>query len=77
MMTNNFDDLINVIKKDPKTRIKMNDMLDRFIRLHYTYQTKIGYDCLIQNVILKELTNIISTTIIDLEIELKKKTSRI
>ena len=46
---------INVIRKDPKVRIKINDMLDRFNRLPYNYQSKIGYDTLIQNVILKEL----------------------
>ena len=30
-------------------------MLDRHNRLPYNYQSKIGYDSLIQNVILKEL----------------------
>ena len=68
---------INVIKKDPKVRIKINDMLDRYNRLPYNYQSKIGYDTLIQNVILKELINIMVTTITDLDIELKMKTSRI
>ena len=29
-------------------------MLDRYKRLPYTYQSKIGYDALIQNVTLKE-----------------------
>ena len=52
-------------------------MLDRYIRLPYNYQSKIGYDCLIRNVILKELINIMGTTITDLDIELKKKISRI
>ena len=68
---------INVIRKDPKVRIKINDMLDRYNRLPYNYQSKIGYDTLIQNVILKELTIIMGTTITDLDIELKMKISRI
>ena len=56
---------INVIKKDPKVRIKINNMLDRYIKLPYNYQSKIGYDTLIQKVILKELINILGTTITD------------
>ena len=47
-----MDDFINVIKKDPQIGIKINDMLDRYMRLAYNYQSKIGYDSLIQNVIL-------------------------
>ena len=42
----------------------------------YHHQSKIGYDTLIQNVILKELINIKVTTITDLDIEIKKKNSR-
>ena len=72
-----MDDSINVIKKDPQVRIKMNNMIDRYNRLPYNYQSKIGYDSLIQNVILKELINIMGTTITDIEIELKMKISRI
>ena len=56
---------INVIRKDPKVRVKINDMLDRYNRLPYNYQSKVGYDTLIQNVILKELVNIMGTTITD------------
>ena len=52
-------------------------MLDRYIRLPYNYQSKIGYDSLIQNVIFRELINIMCRTISDLEIELKMKFSRI
>ena len=40
------------------------------------YRSKIGYDCLIQNVILKELINKIGTTKTDLEIELKKENQK-
>ena len=36
-----------------------------------------GYDSLIQSVILKELINIVGTTITDLDIESKMKISRI
>ena len=72
-----MDAFIIVIKKDPKMRIKINDMLDRYMRLPYKNRSKIGYDTLIQNVIFKELINIMGTTITDLDIELKMKISRI
>ena len=71
-----MDAFINVIRKDPKLRVKLNDMLDKYNRLPYNYQSKIGYDTLIQNVILKELINIMGTTITDLDIKLKMKISR-
>ena len=44
-------------------------MLDRYIRLPYIYQSKIGHDTLIQNVILKELITIMGTSIKDLDID--------
>ena len=66
-----------VIRKDPKVRNKINDMLDRYNRLPYIYQSKIGFDTSIQNVILKGLINIMGMTITDLNIELKMKISRI
>ena len=66
-----------VIKKGPQIRIKTNDMLDRYNRLPYEYQSKIGYHSLIQNVIPKELINIMGTTITDMDIEIKMKISRI
>ena len=47
------------------------------MRLPYKYQSKIGYDTLIQNVILKELNNIMGMTKTNLDIELKMKISRI
>ena len=68
---------INIIGKDPEVRIKINNTLDRYMRLPYDYRSKMGYDCLIQNIILKELINIMGTTITDLDIELKMKISRI
>ena len=52
-------------------------MLDRYNRLPYNYQSKIGYESLIQNVILAELINIMGTTITDMDIKLKMKISRI
>ena len=57
--------------------VKINNMLDSYNRLPYKYQSKIRYDTLIQNVVLKELINIMSTTITDLHIELKMKIGRI
>ena len=71
------DFFINISENDPQARVKVNDMLDRFNRLTYNYQSKIGYDSLIQNVIVKELINIMGTTITDLDIEIKMKISRI
>ena len=76
-MTNTFNDFVNVIRKDPKVRNKTKDMLDRYNRLHYKYQSKKGYDTLIQSFILKELIKKMGTTITDLDIELKMKISRI
>ena len=52
-------------------------MLDRYMKLLYDYQSKIGCDCLIQNVVPKELYNIVGSTITDLDIELEMKNSRI
>ena len=68
---------IKVIEKEPRVQDKKNDMLDRYNRLPYNYQLIIGYDTLIQNVILKELINIMGATITDLDIELKMEVSRI
>ena len=65
-----MDDFINVIKKDTQIRYKINDILDRYNRLPYKYQSKIGYDTLKENLLLKELINI-------MDIALKIKISRI
>ena len=75
-MTNTSDDFVIVFRKDPKVRVKVNDMLDRHKRLPYKYQSRIGYDTLILNVNPKESINILSTTITDLDIELTMKISR-
>ena len=52
-------------------------MLDNYDRLSYKNQSEIGYDTLVQNVILKEIINLMGTTIVDIDIELKMKNSRI
>ena len=52
-------------------------MLNRYNKLPYIYQSEIGYDILIQNVILKELLNMMATTITDLDREFNLKISRI
>ena len=65
-----------VIKKDPQVRIKTNDMLDRYMMLPHKYQSKIGYDTLIQNIVLKEIKIIKGKTITDLDNEIKMKFSR-
>ena len=68
---------INVIKKDPFVCMKINNMLDRYNRLTYDRKIEIVYDNLIHNIILKELINIMSIMISDLDLELKMKISRI
>ena len=71
-----MNDFINVIKGDPKVQIKIKVMLEKYNRLPYNYQSKIAYYTLIQNVILKELINIMGATIVDIDIESKMKISR-
>ena len=68
---------INVIKKDPFVCMKIKNMLDRYHRLTYDCKIEIVYDNLIPNNILKELINIMSIMISDLDMELKMKISRI
>ena len=52
-------------------------MLDRYNSIPYNYQSKLQFDTLIQNVVLKELINIMGTTITDLDIELNMQIIRI
>ena len=66
-----MEDFIKAIKKDPKICKNINLMLDRYMSLPYEFRSKIGYNCLIQNVILKELINMLSLIILDQDIELK------
>ena len=68
---------INAIKKDPFVCMKINNLLDRCNRLTYDHKIEIVYDNLIQNIIFKELINIMAIMISDLDIELKMKISRI
>ena len=72
-----MDESINVIKRDPQVRKEINDMSDRYIRLPYNYQSKIGFDILSHNVNLKEIINLMGATIVDIDIQIKMKISRI
>ena len=72
-----MDDFINVIKRDPKLQITIRNILDKCNNLPLNCQSKIVYDSLIQNVILKKMINLMSTIIVDIDIELKMKISRI
>ena len=72
-----MDSFTNDIEKDSQVRTKINIMLDIYNRLPSNCQAKIGYDCLIQNVVLEELINFLGTTITDLNMELKMKIGRI
>ena len=72
-MIDNYDVFLKVFKKDPRVQNNINIMLDRYMSLPYNFQSRIGYNSLIQNVILKELINIMSLIILDLDVELKMK----
>ena len=65
-MMDNYDAFIKVIRKGPRVQNQINIMLDRYMSLPYDFQSRIGYNSLIQNVILKELINILDTMITDL-----------
>ena len=71
-----MDNFIKTIKKDPKTCNNINIMLDRYMSLPYEFRSKIGYNSLIQNVILKEIVIMLALIIIDLDIEVKLKNSQ-
>ena len=72
-----MDEFINVIISDPEVQIKIKGMLDKYIKLPCNYQSKIGYDTSIQNVIHKEIIILMSIVLVDIDIELKKKICRI
>ena len=76
-MTNVFEDFINVIKKDPRVQNNINIMLDRYLSLPYDFQSRIVYNSLIQNVILKEVIKVMSLIITDLDVELKMISNKI
>ena len=48
-------------------------MLDKYNRLPYNYQSKTRYDTLVQNVISKEMINLMGATIVDIDREMKVK----
>ena len=64
---------IKAIKKDKRICNNINIMLDRYMSLPSEFRSRIGYNSLIQNVILKELINMLCLIIVDLDIELKLK----
>ena len=68
---------MNVIKRDPKVQTKIKDMLQKINREPFNYQSKIGYDTLIQTVFREKMIKSMATTIVDIDEELKVKTSRI
>ena len=72
-----MNDFINLINRDPQVQIKIKDISDKYNRLPYIYQSKIGHDNLIQNVILREIRNLMSIVLVEIDIELEKKISRI
>ena len=37
-----MDDFIDVVKRDPQVQMKIKDILDKYNRLPYKYQSKIG-----------------------------------
>ena len=69
------DDFKNIIKKDPQ--VQKRDMLSKCNRLPCFHQSKKGYDTLIPKVILKEIINLMGTTIVNIDRELKIKIGRV
>ena len=68
-----MENFIKTIKKDKRICNNINIMLDRYMSLPSEFRSRIGYNSLIQNVILKELINMLCLIIVDLDIELKLK----
>ena len=66
-----MDNFIKAVKKDPKICNNINIMLDRYMSPPCEFRSRIGYNSLIQNVILKELINMLSLIIAELD-KLKK-----
>ena len=56
---------------------EIKDISDKKIKLPLNYRSKIGYDTLIHKVILEEMIILMATTIVNIDIELKMKISRI
>ena len=71
-----MENFIKAIKKDERICNNINIMLDRYMSLPSEFRSRIGYNSLIQNVILKELINMLCLIIVDLDIELKIKKSK-
>ena len=70
-----MENFIKAIKKDKRIRNNINIMLDRYLSLPYEFQSRIGYDSLIQNIILKQLIIMLCLIIVDLDVEIKLKKS--
>ena len=68
-----MENFIKAIKKDKRICNNINILLDRYMSLPYEFRSRIGYNSLIQNVILKELINMLCLIIVDLDMELKLK----
>ena len=64
-------------KKRSKFTNKKKGKLDNYNRLPYNYETKVGYDTLIRKVSFKEINNLLGATVVDIDIELKMKISKI
>ena len=71
-----MNDFLNVIKRDPQLQIKIKVNLDTYVKLSPIYQSKIGYDTLILNVILQEIINLMGIIFVDIDKKLKLKISR-
>ena len=46
-------------------------MLDNYNRIPYNYKSKIGYDFVMQNIILKEMIKLMGAIVTVIEIEIK------
>ena len=67
-----MDAFIKVNKKDPQVLINLRSKLDKCVKLSLNYQSKLGYDTLIQKVILEEIINLINFMRVNKDRQLKK-----
>ena len=72
-----MNDFIIVVKRNPQVQIKRKNIPDKYNRLPNICQLKIVYETLIQSVNLEDMTNLMASTIVVIDIELKMKICRI
>ena len=72
-----METFITVVERDPQIQVEIKDILDKYNKFSLIYHSKVGYENLIQKVILEELKHLMSIKILDIDIEIKVKISRL